>query len=100
MTLQQTEHDDNVHDATTLVAERARAASRSTWISVGVNLVLTVAQITAGIFSRSQGLIADGIHSLSDLVADFVVLVANHQHGVAVDFRGHTDHCPSCLAGR
>lgn len=28
-------------------------------------------------FSHSQGLIADGIHTLSDLVADFVVLIAN-----------------------
>ncbi|MEF9944816.1 MAG: cation diffusion facilitator family transporter, partial [Burkholderiaceae bacterium] len=45
-----------------------------------VNLVLTSLQITAGIATRSQGLIADGIHSLSDLVADFVVLLANH-HG-------------------
>ena len=27
--------------------------------------------------SKSQGLIADSIHSLSDLVADFVVLLAN-----------------------
>jgi hypothetical protein len=27
---------------------------------------------------KSHGLIADGIHSLSDLVADFVVLLANH----------------------
>ncbi|MGK4368406.1 cation transporter [Klebsiella quasipneumoniae] len=32
-----------------------------------------------GIFSGSQGLIADGIHSLSDLVSDFVVLIANHK---------------------
>ena len=30
-----------------------------------------------GILSKSQGLIADGIHSLSDLIADFVVLLAN-----------------------
>ena len=30
-----------------------------------------------GVFSGSQGLIADGIHSLSDLVADFVVLIAS-----------------------
>ena len=29
-------------------AERAAAASRSTWISVWVNVVLTVVQITAG----------------------------------------------------
>lgn len=60
-------------------AERIAAATRSTWVSVGVNLVLTLLQILAGIFSKSQGLIADGIHSLSDLVADFVVLLAG-QH--------------------
>ena len=56
---------------------RMQAGSRCTWVSVGVNLVLTIVQIAAGIFSKSQGLIADGIHSLSDLVADFVVLIAN-----------------------
>jgi len=59
-------------------AERAAAASRSTWVSVAVNLVLTVTQITVGILSRSQALVADGIHSLSDLVSDFVVLLASH----------------------
>ncbi len=69
--------EDPEHDQHT-PAERARAASRSTWVSVGVNLVLTVTQIVLGVFSKSQGLIADGIHSLSDLVADFVVLFANH----------------------
>jgi cation diffusion facilitator family transporter len=58
--------------------QRALAASRSTWVSVGVNLVLTVTQIVVGVLSKSQALVADGIHSLSDLVADFVVLFANH----------------------
>ena len=71
-----TELDED--DAGNCVGERARAASRSTWVSVGVNLTLTLAQIAAGVFTRSQGLIADGIHSLSDLIADFVVLFANH----------------------
>ncbi|PMS21312.1 cation-efflux pump [Trinickia dabaoshanensis] len=59
-------------------AERAAAASRSTWVSVAVNLCLTFGQVAAGIVSGSQGLVADGIHSLSDLVADFVVLFASH----------------------
>ena len=59
-------------------AERAAAAARSTWVSVAVNLALTAAQIALGIASKSQGLVADGIHSLSDLVADFVVLFASH----------------------
>lgn len=70
--------DDDGDDVAHSQAARTAAASKSTWISVVVNLVLTVIQITAGVFARSQGLIADGIHSLSDLVADFVVLIANH----------------------
>ncbi|ABM36845.1 cation diffusion facilitator family transporter [Polaromonas naphthalenivorans] len=69
---------DDTEDSQHGPAERAAAASRSTWVSVGVNIVLTVGQIGAGILSKSQGLIADGIHSLSDLVADFVVLFAGH----------------------
>ena len=69
---------DDTEDTQHSPAERAAAASRSTWVSVGVNIVLTLAQITAGILSKSQGLIADGIHSLSDLIADFVVLFASH----------------------
>ncbi len=71
-------HDEDTEHATHTVAERTAAASRSTWVSVAVNLVLSSVQIVVGVFARSQGLIADGIHSLSDLVADFVVLVANH----------------------
>ena len=59
-------------------AERAAAASRSTWVSVAVNVVLTATQIAVGVLAKSQGLVADGIHSLSDLVADFVVLFAGH----------------------
>ncbi|MFM2111425.1 MAG: hypothetical protein RLZZ271_85 [Pseudomonadota bacterium] len=58
---------------------RAQAATRSTWVSVVVNLLLTAAQIVAGVLTKSQGLIADGIHSLSDLVSDAVVLVASRE---------------------
>ncbi len=52
-------------------------AAHSTWVSVAVNVVLSSTQIAVGIFAKSQGLVADGIHSLSDLLADFVVLAAN-----------------------
>lgn len=68
--------DDGTDDFTP--QERTRAATRSTWVSVVVNVVLTTLQITMGIFTKSQGLIADGIHSLSDLISDAVVLVAGH----------------------
>lgn len=69
---------DDPEDADHAAPERAAAASRSTWVSVAVNLALTTVQIAAGLLTRSQGLVADGIHSLSDLVADFVVLLASH----------------------
>jgi len=72
------ELDDNTDDNPQTQLQRAAAASRSTWVSVWVNLLLTTAQIAVGIQAKSQALIADGIHSLSDLVADFVVLLANH----------------------
>jgi cation diffusion facilitator family transporter len=72
------EFPDDPEDMDHTPAERAAAASRSTWVSVGINLMLTSTQILIGIFAKSQGLIADGIHSLSDLVADFVVLFAGH----------------------
>ncbi|MFA9218185.1 MAG: cation diffusion facilitator family transporter [Sphingomonadaceae bacterium] len=76
--MQFTQLDDDHEDTEHSAAQKAAAATRSTWVSVGVNVVLGSAQIIVGIFSRSQGLIADGIHSLSDLVADFVVLLASH----------------------
>jgi cation diffusion facilitator family transporter len=70
--------EESTEDSVESVAARAVAASRSTWVSVAVNLVLTATQISVGFFAHSQGLIADGIHSLSDLIADFVVLFASH----------------------
>jgi cation diffusion facilitator family transporter len=61
-------------------ALRSQVAHRSTMVSVAVNSLLSVGQVATGWLSGSQGLIADGVHSLSDLFADFVVLLAN-RHG-------------------
>lgn len=59
--------------------ERFAAAQKCTWVSVWVNLLLTLLQLVVGYFGRSQALIADGLHSLSDLLSDFLVLFANRQ---------------------
>lgn len=72
--------------------EREAATKRTTWVSVVVNICLTIVQVIAGFLSGSQGLIADGIHSLSDLVADFVVLLAVHHSGKAPDADHHYGH--------
>ena len=75
------------------VATRQQSAERSTLVSAGVNCVLSVGQIAAGLWSHSQGLVADGLHTLSDLIADGIVFIANrnshkgpdedHQYGHA-----------------
>lgn len=66
--------------------ERQQAARKSTLVSALVNVCLSAGQVVAGMVAGSQGLIADGIHSLSDLLADFVVLLANrHSHKEADD---------------
>jgi cation diffusion facilitator family transporter len=77
--MQFTEIDDDSEHSSHTPAERAKAASRTTWVSVVVNLVLSATQIAVGVLAKSQGLVADGVHSLSDLVADFVVLLAGRQ---------------------
>ena len=68
--------------------KRSQLASRCTWVSVAVNVVLTLVQVVVGFIAHSQSLIADGIHSLSDLVCDFLVLVASHHSKNPAD-EGH-----------
>jgi cation diffusion facilitator family transporter len=72
--------------------ERHAVAKRSTLVSVAVNLVLTTVQVLVGVLAHSQALIADGIHSLSDLIADFVVLLANQHSRKEADDDHHYGH--------
>ncbi|PWB49280.1 MAG: cation-efflux pump [Nitrosomonadales bacterium] len=55
-------------------------AKKVTLVSVVVNIALTLLQIVVGIIGKSSALVADGMHSLSDLLCDFLVLFAN-RHG-------------------
>ena len=68
--------------------QRHALANQSTWVSVVVNVLLTFLQIIVGFFAHSQSLIADGLHSLSDLFCDFLVLVASHHSNNPAD-EGH-----------
>ncbi|MCK9201254.1 MAG: cation diffusion facilitator family transporter [Gallionella sp.] len=72
--------------------ERFAAAQKCTWVSVGINLVLTLLQLAVGYFGRSQALIADGLHSLSDLLSDFLVLFANRESSRHADARHPYGH--------
>jgi cation diffusion facilitator family transporter len=56
-----------------------------TWVSVVVNVLLTVMQLIVGFWAHSQSLIADAMHTLSDIVGDAFVLIANRHSREAAD---------------
>lgn len=61
--------------------ERAAATSRTAIVGALMNVALSMVKVGAGLGGQSQALIADGIHSLSDLLSDVLVLLAG-KHAV------------------
>ncbi len=60
---------------------RYAATLRVTLVGAALDLVLAAAKIAGGLAAQSQALIADGVHSLSDLATDgFVLLAARRAH--------------------
>ena len=57
--------------------ERSKAANSTSFISILINGLLAALQIVFGLITQSYSLMADAVHTLSDLLSDFVVLIAN-----------------------
>ena len=58
--------------------DRGKEIRRITVVGAIVNIILTIFKIIAGALGRSAAMVADGIHSLSDLLSDIIVLVFTH----------------------
>jgi len=57
------------------INERQRKIRSITLWGIFLNVFLIALKLVSGIFIRSSALIADGVHSISDLATDFVVLI-------------------------
>lgn len=55
--------------------ERKKQIYRVTLVGFAVNLLLSAAKLLAGLVGRSGAMVADAVHSLSDVATDVVVLV-------------------------
>ena len=53
---------------------REQEIRRITLIGAIINLFLTIFKIIAGMLGRSAAMVADGIHSLSDMLSDIIVI--------------------------
>ena len=65
--------------------QRHQVTKKVTLVGALVNALLAFLQIVFGLFGHSQALLADGIHTLSDLGSDFIVLLATRQSAKAAD---------------
>jgi cation diffusion facilitator family transporter len=74
--LAQNQTDSQAH--TTGGAAREQVVRKVTWIGLFVNLFLAAIKFTAGIMGKSQALVADAIHSLTDLTTDAAVIAGSH----------------------
>jgi cobalt-zinc-cadmium efflux system protein len=63
----------------------ASGGDRRLIIAIGINVLLTVAQIIGGVFAGSLALIADAIHNLSDAAALAIALIARRIARVPAD---------------
>jgi len=71
---------------TTLSAEqRSHTIQKVAVVGAIVNLVLSVVKILIGIVGQSQSLVADGIHSVSDLMSDGLVYFVSRKSHHAPD---------------
>jgi len=55
--------------------EQDRVVRKTTYVGLGVNLLLAVLKFVGGIAGRSHAVVADAVHSLSDMSTDIIILI-------------------------
>lgn len=54
---------------------RTKAAYRVSWLSIAANLFLSAFKLLAGILAHSGAMVSDAVHSASDVVSTFIVMI-------------------------
>ncbi len=70
----------------------AQAGRSVTLVGAAVNALLILCKFTAGVFGQSQALIADAVHSVSDLFTDAIVLFGLRVGRKEPDEKHHFGH--------
>ena len=58
--------------------DKIRAGKTVTYVGIGINCFLIILKFITGVLGHSQALIADAVHSVSDLFTDAIVLFGLH----------------------
>lgn len=60
------------------VKESKKIAMKISNVSIGVNVLLSALKMFAGVIAHSSAMISDAVHSLSDVLSTFVVMIGIH----------------------
>lgn len=71
---------------------RYNEANKVTVLSIVWNIILTIIKVTAGIIGKSNAMIADGIHSASDIISSIGVLIGNKIASIPKDKEHNYGH--------
>jgi cation diffusion facilitator family transporter len=69
-----------------------RLVIRAAWIGMVGNVLLAAVKLVAGVFGHSQALVADAVHSISDLATDLAVLFGVRYWSAPADDRHPHGH--------
>jgi len=64
---------------------RKQIAMKISKVSIAVNILLSVMKLAAGVAAHSGAMVSDGVHSLSDVLSTFVVMIGVHISGKEAD---------------
>lgn len=67
------EQDSNLEEDVS--AKEIKIGRKVTWVGFWTNALLSIFKIISGVVGRSSAMIADGIHSASDLITDVTVII-------------------------
>lgn len=55
--------------------ERLQIVNKISKLTIAINFLLSAVKVLAGVFGKSNAMISDGIHSLSDVMSTFLVMI-------------------------
>lgn len=58
---------------------------RVSWVTILINAILSVLKLLAGIFANSAAMVSDAVHSISDVLSTFVVIIGVKMSGKEAD---------------
>jgi cation diffusion facilitator family transporter len=72
------ESQNTARDEKSPDGSREKTIRKVTWIGLLLNLLIAGIKFATGIFGRSQALVADSVHSLTDSTTDLAVIAGSH----------------------